>query len=79
MTIMIRCALNTPMERLYTTKIMKTGSSLGIVIPRDILGACGWDRGDQLVFAVISGPTVILRQIDQNDINRLKPAREIQL
>lgn len=65
------------MERFYTTKIVKIGSSCGIVLPKDILAACMWERGDQVSFGVISGPTLVIRQISEQEIRRLKPTNDI--
>lgn len=65
------------MENLYTTKIIKTGSSLAIVIPKPILAAMMLDRGDQVIFSVIQGPTLIIRQLSETEIRRLKPGRDI--
>lgn len=65
------------MEPFYTTKLIKTGSSLAIVIPREILAAMMLERGDRVVFSVIAGPTLVIRQLDEVEIRRLKPGREI--
>lgn len=66
------------MERLLTTKIIKIGSSLGLVLPKDILGGMGLDRGDQVIFSVIAGPTLVVRQLSDAEIRRLKPATDIK-
>lgn len=65
------------MESFYTTKIVKVGSSLGLVIPREIIAAMMLDRGDRVVFSVIAGPTLVVRQLSEQEIRRLKPARDI--
>lgn len=69
---------NNYMERLYFTKIVKIGSSYGVVIPKEILAACMLERGDQVSFGVIAGPTLVMRQISDNEIRRLKPVHDIQ-
>lgn len=69
---------NNYMERLYTTKIVKIGSSAGVVIPKEILAACMLERGDQVSFGVISGPTLIMRQISDQEIRRIKPVHDIR-
>jgi antitoxin component of MazEF toxin-antitoxin module len=65
------------METFFTTKVVKIGSSVGLVIPRDILAACMWERGDRVVFSVIAGPTLVIRQLSEQEIRRLKPATDI--
>lgn len=65
------------MERFYTTKVVKIGSSKGIIIPREILTALMWDRGDVVSFGVIAGPTLVVRQLTDLEIRRLRPTQEI--
>lgn len=65
------------MQTFHTTKVIKTGSSLGIVIPKEILAACMWERGDHLVFGVLEGPTLVIKQLSEQEITRLKPTRDI--
>lgn len=65
------------MERIYLTKIVKIGTSLGVVLPKEILAACMWDRGDYISFGVIAGPTLVARQLSDQEVKRLKPAFDI--
>lgn len=65
------------METFHSTKITKVGNSLAITIPKEILAACMWERGDRVVFGVLDGPTLVVKQISEQDIRRLKPTRDI--
>lgn len=66
------------METFYTTKIVKIGSSLGLVIPRQIIAAMMLERGDQVIFSVISGPTLVVKQLSEQEIRKIKPGYEIK-
>lgn len=61
------------MEMLKTTKVIKTGTSLCVVIPKNILLALKIERGDQVVFGVDSNNTILIRKISQSDLIKLKP------
>lgn len=50
---------------------------MGVVIPKEILAACMWERGDLVSFGVISGPTLVIRQVSEQEIRRLQPSRDI--
>lgn len=43
---------NTTMEKLRITKVVKVGTSNGIIIPIEVLRAVGLERGDQVFVAV---------------------------
>lgn len=43
---------NTTMENLRITKVIKVGTSNGIIIPKEVLTACGLARGDQVFVTV---------------------------
>lgn len=43
---------NINMEQLRITKVIKVGTSLGIIIPKEVLNACALERGDQVFVAV---------------------------
>lgn len=55
---------NTYMEPLYITKIVKVGTSLGIVIPINYLDATGLQRGDQVFLAVREDLGLIIKKVD---------------
>lgn len=64
------------MELIQTTKIIKTGTSLCVVVPKNILKALKWERGDQIVFGIYNDDAIILRKISQSDLLKLKPPYE---
>lgn len=64
------------MEYLRTTKIIKTGTSLCVVIPKNILNALKWERGDQIIFGIYDKDTILFRKINENDLLKLKPQYE---
>ena len=57
--------------------VIKVGSSLGLVLPRNVIAAMMLERGDHIVFSVIQGPTLVIRQLSDTEIRRLKPAQDI--
>lgn len=60
------------MEYIKITKVIKTGTSLCVVVPKDILRACGIVRGDHVVWSVAGDNILILRKINDVDISKLK-------
>ena len=56
------------MEYLRTTKIIKTGTSLCVVVPKNILKAINMQRGDQVCFVVVDGDVLVIRNITQAEI-----------
>lgn len=61
------------MEYLTITKIIKTGNSLCVVIPKKILIALKIERGDQVVFGIYDKDTLAIRKISRDDLQKLKP------
>lgn len=61
------------MEFLRTTKVIKTGTSLCVVIPKPILKALGIERGDQIAFGVYADNTIMLRKLSPEDLSMIKP------
>lgn len=61
------------MEYIRTTKIIKTGNSLCVVLPKNILTALKLERGDQVSFWVYDLDTVVIRRVTQTDLQNLKP------
>lgn len=59
------------MKDLYITKIVQQGTSQGVVIPKAILQAYGWQRGDLVLFTVSSNGTLILRRLTDKDAQSL--------
>jgi AbrB family looped-hinge helix DNA binding protein len=60
------------MEYLRTTKIIKTGTSLCVVIPKKILSTLGFKRGDQVAFYIYDDETIVLRKINEVNLLDLK-------
>lgn len=61
------------MEYIRTTKIIKNGTSLAVVIPKEILTALNLQRGDQVSFFVYDLDTIVVRRVTQQDLLNLKP------
>lgn len=61
------------MQDLRTTKVIKTGTSLCVVIPKEILRAINLERGDQVAFGFIDADTIAIRKITRGQIELLKP------
>lgn len=64
------------MEYIRTTKIIKTGNSLCIVIPKEILNAVKLERGDQVVFGIFGYEGILLRKIKPEELQLIKLAHE---
>lgn len=64
------------MENLYITKIIKTGSSLCVVIPVEILRGMKWERGDYISFTMFEGEIVALIKLNDDTIRHLKAQAE---
>lgn len=61
------------MENLIITKVIKTGTSLCVVIPVKILRALKIERGDQVAFGVYADDVICMRKIQPEDILKMKP------
>ncbi len=61
------------MEYIRTTKIIKTGTSLCIVIPKEILRALHLERGDQVAFGIYNSDTLAIKKITQEDLKLWTP------
>ena len=60
------------------TKVIKTGTSLCIVIPKEILNALTLQRGDQVVFGIYDAHSLVVRKIQSCELLALKKPNEIQ-
>lgn len=60
------------MAILQTTKIIKTGTSLCVVIPKNIRHALKMERGDQVVFGIYDDQSLVIRKLSQTDLLKLK-------
>lgn len=64
----------TDMEYLKTSKIIKNGTSLAVVVPKNILTALRWERGDQIAFGVLDTNSIVIRKLTQEEIFRINNA-----
>ncbi len=55
------------MSDLYISKIIRTGNSLCVVIPKNILHALNLQRGDQVVFGISAGDVLMIKKITNED------------
>lgn len=60
------------MDNLYTTKLVKIGTSRGVIIPTNILTGLNWQRGDSIIFTFGYDDTLIIKKLDDETIRRLK-------
>jgi antitoxin component of MazEF toxin-antitoxin module len=60
------------MERLIITRIIKTGNSLCVVLPKNILHALKLERGDQVVFGILDDQSLVIHKLSQSDLLKLK-------
>lgn len=61
------------MEALYLTKLVKMGSSHGIIIPKQLLTGFKWERGDSLVFGLGVDNQLFIRRLSNEEIIKMKP------
>jgi len=61
------------MESVYITKLVRIGTSEGVVIPQNILQAYHWQRGDFLVFGFAGADQLFLKRLTDEDMKRIKP------
>ena len=60
---------NNDMEYIRTSKIIKTGTSLCVVLPKTILAALQMQRGDQIVFGIYNSNSLVIRKITREELN----------
>jgi len=61
------------MQTIFLTKLTKQGTSLGVIIPVNILNALHWERGDILVFGFSGVDQIFLKRITDLELEKLKP------
>lgn len=66
------------MEDIYLTKVVRVGSSKGIIIPTNILNALNWQRGDTIIFILANPEQLIIKRVSDKDIHELKHGRIIE-
>lgn len=59
------------MEQIRITKVIRTGTSLCIVIPKEILQALHIERGDQVIVRPYSDGTFIVSKITNQELLKL--------
>lgn len=60
------------MEIVQITKIIKTGNSLCVVIPKNILNALNLQRGDQVVFGIYDDHSLVVRKLQVGELQAIK-------
>lgn len=64
------------MKIVQISKIIKTGNSLCVVIPKNILNALALQRGDQVVFGIYNENSLVIRKIESEELLALKQTNE---
>lgn len=65
---------NNDMEQIRITKVIRTGTSLCVVIPKEILHALKIERGDQVCFGILDDNSLVIRKITNEDFQKLNSA-----
>jgi antitoxin component of MazEF toxin-antitoxin module len=63
---------NHDMERVRITKVIKSGTSLAVVIPKSVLEAVELERGDQVVFGIVDDKTIAIRKISGEELKAIR-------
>ena len=63
---------NTDMQYIRVSKIIKNGTSLAVVIPKEILVALKMQRGDQIAFGIYNENTLTITKINPQDLKLWK-------
>jgi len=61
------------MENVNITKVIKVGTSLGIIIPKQLLTDLNILRGDHVVFGLFSEGQFFVRRLSVNEVQQLRP------
>lgn len=67
------------MEPFLISKITKVGTSLGIVLPVNVLRAYKWQRGDFIIFGFSDDEQLILKRPTEIELRELKPKPIIKM
>lgn len=59
------------MEQIRITKIIRNGTSLSVVIPKEILQALKIQRGDQVAFSILNERSIVISKISSEEIRRI--------
>lgn len=60
------------MEELRTTKIIRMGTSLGLIVPAPIVKGMGWKRGDRVVFTFSDNDYLLVKRPSDIELRQLK-------
>lgn len=60
------------MESIWLAKVLRIGTSNGIVIPREILKAHKIERGDRVIFGFAGNDQIYFRKVTDGDIKKIK-------
>lgn len=61
------------MARRTVQKVIKIGSSLGVVLPVEVCRGLCIERGDSVAFAVYETDSVMIRKLSRADLEAMKP------
>lgn len=62
---------NNDMEPIRITKIIRTGTSLCVVVPKEVLRAHKLERGDQVILRPLSENAFMVSKITSEEISKL--------
>lgn len=60
------------MEYIKTTKLINIGDSRGVVLPKNILTALGFGRGDQFFVGIVDEKTIGIRKVTHEDLLKFR-------
>lgn len=60
------------MQTVFITKLVKQGTSLGVIIPKRILNTYNWQRGDVFCFGFSGGDQISIKRITDTELERIK-------
>lgn len=61
------------METVFISKILKVGTSHGIILPREILNGYKWQRGDYVIFGFAGPDQLYIKRLTDIDMQKIKP------
>ena len=61
------------MDKVYTARIMRVGSSLGLIIPKPLLKQLNIERGDTMVFGAFSDGVFAFRRVGDQELRIFDP------
>lgn len=66
------------MEKVMSSTVIKTGTSMAVVIPVQILRALKINKGDMVTFAVYEDRSICIKVLTDKEARSLKPNRVIE-